>query len=224
MKDKDLIEVQKVVQEHRFLALRKPLEALGYKVDFDFSPVPMYTLKKRGMRRDIVIVNKKYVTNPTITVGDTAIGKMAGEAKSAKGKITPKALGEIGGEGVELFSLSKILNSASGRRAVMKALELADDILDTYGWDGIWEDEGRMSPVLIYLNTGTPNEDTVLYDVKRDVLYIDSWKNWLKTYESKGGEAHQSYGSFRKKKPKSRWFFASKEEHLAAVLKSLASN
>jgi hypothetical protein len=110
--------------------------------------------------------------------------------------------------GADTDRLSEVLNSVRGKRKVTKALDIADEILETFGVEGFYQTPNKKTPLLLYLNTGDSHVETVLYDVQKDALYIDSWENWLEKYK---GIAYPSKGIKRTKSDS--WFrFASKQE------------
>jgi len=70
--------LQKVADAIRYtsamMSMRKPLEKIFKKKDIDYShsPFPHFMIKHGGKK--IVIINKQYVTDPEVIVGEYAIG------------------------------------------------------------------------------------------------------------------------------------------------------
>ena len=70
--DVDMEATKELIKNNAFLKLRKPLTDMGFKVDFVTEPMPMYTAKKSGQA--LVILNKKYVSEPDFVHGEIAMG------------------------------------------------------------------------------------------------------------------------------------------------------
>ncbi len=80
MKNADITKIKKIVQNYKFLSLREPLKAAGFRVDFQFSPVAHYQVGKGGSKGGFVptiaIMNKKYADKALFTVGEIAVELM----------------------------------------------------------------------------------------------------------------------------------------------------
>ena len=72
--DRNVDIIGSLVNQHGFMNVREPLEQMGFTVDFVTEPLPMYNLTKDGVK--YAALNKKYVDDPDLVVGDTAIGAM----------------------------------------------------------------------------------------------------------------------------------------------------
>ena len=72
--DRNVDIIGSLVNQHGFMNVREPLEQMGFTVDFVTEPLPMYNLTKDGVK--YAALNKKYVDDPDLVVGDTAIGTM----------------------------------------------------------------------------------------------------------------------------------------------------
>ena len=87
MTEIDKQKIKDAITNNAFLSLRNPLTQLGYKVDFSFEPQAHYTVKKG--KDTIVIINKKYVTDPEFVHGEIAMG-LLGENHVEEHHFVPK--------------------------------------------------------------------------------------------------------------------------------------
>ena len=64
-----------LIHQHGLMNAGEALEQMGFDADFVTSPLPMWMLEKDGVK--YAALNKKYVEDPDLIVGDIAIGVMA---------------------------------------------------------------------------------------------------------------------------------------------------
>ena len=95
--DQNIDIIGSLVNQHGFMNVREPLEQMGFTVDFVTEPLPMYNLTKDGVK--YAALNKKYVDDPDLVVGDTAIGTM-NEAQGAEHEETG-GWGQVHGNAAE---------------------------------------------------------------------------------------------------------------------------
>jgi len=72
--DELLKKIGDIAKNSDLMDMRRDLEKIFKKKDIDFvlSPRAMYRINAGG--KTIMIINKRYVSNPDLTVGDIAIG------------------------------------------------------------------------------------------------------------------------------------------------------
>ena len=63
-----------LIHQHGLMDAGEALEQMGFRADFVTSPLPMWMLEKDGVK--YAALNKKYVEDPDLIVGDIAIGVM----------------------------------------------------------------------------------------------------------------------------------------------------
>lgn len=63
-----------LIHQHGLMDAGEALEQMGFDADFVTSPLPMWMLEKDGVK--YAALNKKYVEDPDLIVGDIAIGVM----------------------------------------------------------------------------------------------------------------------------------------------------
>ena len=63
-----------LIHQHGLMNAGEALEQMGFRADFVTSPLPMWMLEKDGVK--YAALNKKYVEDPDLIVGDIAIGVM----------------------------------------------------------------------------------------------------------------------------------------------------
>lgn len=137
--DQNVDIIGSLINQHGFMNVREPLEQMGFTVDFVTEPLPMYNLTKDGMK--YAALNKKYVEDPDLVVGDTAIGAM-NEGDSPKKDVgatgkdshwLPEAHGaeheEVGGWGEIHGSASE---EAPSREQALEALVDLDKTVKNY--------------------------------------------------------------------------------------------
>ena len=137
--DQNVDIIGSLVNQHGFMNVREPLEQMGFTVDFVTEPLPMYNLTKDGMK--YAALNKKYVEDPDLVVGDTAIGAM-NEGDSPKkdvgatGKDSHWLPEAHGAEHEETGGWGKIHGSASeeapSREQALEALVDLDKTVKNY--------------------------------------------------------------------------------------------
>ena len=64
-----------LIHQHGLMNAGEALEQMGFDADFVTNPLPMWMLEKDGVK--YAALNKKYVEDPDLIVGDIAIGVMA---------------------------------------------------------------------------------------------------------------------------------------------------
>ena len=63
-----------LIHQHGLMNAGEALEQMGFDADFVTNPLPMWMLEKDGVK--YAALNKKYVEDPDLIVGDIAIGVM----------------------------------------------------------------------------------------------------------------------------------------------------
>ena len=63
-----------IIHQSGLMNAGEALEQMGFRADFVTSPLPMWMLEKDGVK--YAALNKKYVEDPDLIVGDIAIGVM----------------------------------------------------------------------------------------------------------------------------------------------------
>lgn len=72
MSSQDKEKIKQIIKTNKFLSLRDPLKKAGFKVDFQFSPVAHYNVKKGSST--VLIVNKKYADDYEFEYNGIAMG------------------------------------------------------------------------------------------------------------------------------------------------------
>lgn len=93
MKQPDKDKIKAVMKKYKFLEFRKPLQSLGFKVDFAYEPVANYQITKGNNKKDIVfILNKKYADDYEFEHNGIVMGEGVDEALTFYPKAQEKVL------------------------------------------------------------------------------------------------------------------------------------